>query len=65
MVSASGYGPELIDCTSELFVCVHQQDCLSQRVWSGMEDDIRGYFRGIAFTSIAHDFKEVDIAYAG
>ena len=53
IVSASEDGLELLDCSSGLFPCDFQEDCMSQRIWGGMEQAIRDYLEGITLADVA------------
>lgn len=65
VVSASEDGLELLDCTSGIFPCEHNDDCLSQRIWGGMEDAIRNYLKSITLADIADEQRENHEACAG
>lgn len=46
VVAASEDGLELLDCTSGALNCGREEDCVSQHIWTGMEEAIRAYLEG-------------------
>lgn len=46
IVRASEDGLELLTCTVDTGVCERADDCVSRRIWGGLQDAIRGYLTG-------------------
>lgn len=53
IVGASEDGIELLACTVDAKACDRADDCISRRIWGGMQDAIRDYLAGQTLADVA------------
>lgn len=53
IVKASEDGLELLTCTVDTEACERADDCVSRRIWGGLQDAIRGYLTGQTLADVS------------